>query len=78
MMPRCSAWAAPREYSAQRQVAQLFDRLPSDDPPGFVFDDVHVVAGRRLGGRREDRLGEPVGFAQARPAAVMPQTEPDC
>ena len=59
---------------SQRQVAA---RASSTSRPtiaaGLVFADVDVVAALRLGRRREDRLGQPIRFAQSG-GQRMPQT----
>ena len=50
----------------QRQRFQPRDQIGPDQPAGFFLADVHIVAALGLGGRREDRLGQAIGFAQAR------------
>ena len=50
---------------AQSQLPQAGNRVPAHKRARLFLADVHVVAGRRLGRRREDGLRQPVGLAEA-------------
>ena len=49
----------------QRQLLQACDQVGADQPAGLFLADVHVVAALGLGRGSEDRLGQPVRFAQS-------------
>ena len=69
MMPHVSACCDAALVDRERQVAQPRDAVGADDRAGLGLADVLVVAGLGLRRGREDRLGQPVGLAQALRAA---------
>ena len=50
---------------AQRQIPDAIEHALADQFGGVLLGDVDVVAALRLGRRREDRLGQPIRFAQS-------------
>ena len=77
MMPFDSACSAAAAVDLERQRLQPRDEIGADQPTGFLLADVDVVSGVGLRRRREDRLGQPIGFAQAG-RQLTPQTLPVC
>ena len=57
------------------QLAEALGEPSADQLGGLIEGQGEVVALVGLGGRREDRLGQPVRFAEAAGSAT-PQTEP--
>ncbi len=53
----------------QGQIPEPGDQLDADEAARLLEADVLVVAAVGLGRRGEDRLGQPVGFLEAAPAA---------
>src|SRR5688572_25735965 len=49
----------------ERERLEPRDQVVSDDRAGLLFADVHIMTALRLGGRREDRFGQPIRFAQS-------------
>ena len=64
-MPRSRAIPSARAVDRERQVAQLGGALGADGGhDGVVRDVLVVVAELGLGGRREDRLGQPAAVLE--------------